>query len=186
MKKPYIVFCGTHSTGKTTIVKAAIPLLQELYGDPVYHISEISRKLNAKLGVSINSDSTSGTQKLIESEYAREEAEHSDSCLIADRSVVDRFAYTLLSKAVLDDELVTWYRENVKEIASKYTHLFFVPLTPDLGLELDGVRSPDEDFRKRVNDLEADLIKTFKLNAHIITGSTEQRLVQIRKALTGV
>jgi len=181
-KNPYIVFAGTQSVGKTTLVKATIPLLQELYNKPVYHIAEVARKLSAQ-GHTINSASNGTTQRLIEDGYAAEEAANADKVLIADRSVIDRYSYTLLSKAVEDVSLVQWYEHFIPSTCAKYSHIFFIPLSDDVKLEVDGVRSSDEDFRKAVDTTQQMIINKFNIKVTRLHGSTEQRLVQIKKAL---
>lgn len=182
--KPYIVISGTHSTGKSTLVRAAIPMLEDMYKSPVYHISEVARKLKTNFGVSINKEASSETQRLIESTYAREEEAQKDLIRVADRSVIDRFTYTLLSEAVSDSELVGWYGDNIKNICNKYSHIFYVPLTPDLKLELDGTRSSDEEFRKKVDETMHGIIRAYNINVFVLSGSTEQRLQQMKKVLT--
>lgn len=179
-KLPYIVFSGTQSVGKTTLVKATIPLLEELYKKPVYHIAEVARKLSAQ-GHNINSDSNGTTQRLIEEGYVAEETANSDKVLIADRSVIDRYSYTLLSKAVEDTGLVQWYEHFIPSTCSKYSHIFFIPLSDDVKLEVDGVRSSDESFRKAVDTTQQMIINKFNIKVTRLYGSTEQRLDQIRK-----
>jgi thymidylate kinase len=183
MNKPiYVVFSGTQSVGKTTLVKATIPLLQEIYNKPVYHIAEIARKLSAQ-GHTINSASNSTTQRLIEDGYATEEAANVDKVLIADRSVIDRYSYTLLSKAVEDVSLVQWYEHFIPDTCAKYSHIFYIPLSEDVKLELDGVRSSDESFRKAVDTTQQMIIDKFNIKVTRLYGSTDQRLAQIKKVL---
>ncbi len=181
-KLPYIVFTGTQSVGKTTLVKATIPLLEELYKKPVYHIAEVARKLSAQ-GHTINNASNSDTQRLIEEGYAAEEAANADKVLIADRSIIDRYSYTLLSDAAKDDKLLDWYDKNITEHCRKYSHIFYIPLSNDVKLELDGVRSSDEAFRKSVDNTQQMLIINYLIPVTRLSGSTEQRLEQIRKVL---
>lgn len=183
MSNPYVVFTGSQGVGKTTTVKAAIPLLQKFYNKPVHHIAEVSRKLAAK-GHTINNQSTSMTQKLIEGGYAAEEVAFASEVLIADRSIIDRFSYTLLSKAAEDKELVKWYEDHIVDHCKKYSHIFYIPLSDDVKLELDGVRSGDEDFRKAIDAKQQEIITKYNIKVTKLHGSTEQRLEQIKKALT--
>lgn len=181
-KNPYIVFTGTQSVGKTTLVKATIPLLEEMYHKPVHHIAEIARKLSAQ-GYTINNQSNSVTQRLIEEGYAAEETANSDKVLIADRSIIDRYSYTLLSKAVDDVGLVQWYEHFIPSTCAKYSHIFYIPLSEDVKLELDGVRSSDENFRRAIDVTQQMIIDKFNIKVTRLYGPTEQRLTQIKKAL---
>lgn len=181
-KNPYLVFSGTQSVGKTTLVKATIPLLEEMYKKPVYHIAEVARKLSAQ-GYTINAESTGSTQRLIEEGYKIEEAANIDKVLIADRSVIDRYSYTLLSNAAEDTELVQWYEHFIPSTCEKYSHIFFIPLSDDVKLEVDGIRSSDESFRKAVDTTQQMIINKFNIKVTRLYGSTEQRLDQIKKVL---
>ena len=178
----YIVFVGTQSVGKSTTSKAAISFLEEFYGSPVHYVTEIGRKLHSQ-GHTINSQSTSTTQRLIEAGYAEEEKKHADKILLADRSVIDRLSYTLLSKAAEDKDLVAWYEKNIVEMCSRYSHIFYIPLSDDVKLELDGVRSADENFRKDIDSMQQAIINKYNIKVTKLNGSTEQRLEQIKLAL---
>lgn len=183
MRNPYVVFSGTQSVGKSTTSKATIPLLKELYGKPVHYVTEIGRKLHSQ-GHTINAQSTSMTQKLIEGGYAAEELAFASEVLLADRSIIDRFSYTLLSKAAEDKELIKWYENHIVDHCKKYSHIFYIPLSDDVKLELDGVRSGDEEFRKAIDAKQQEIITKYSINVTKLHGSTEQRLDQIKKALT--
>lgn len=185
---PYIVFTGTASVGKTTIVKAVLPILERIYGEPIAHIAEVARSLE-KRGYKINRDGNMQTQRLIEDEYLRLEGEYSGKVKIADRSIIDRYSYTILSVGNVEgnnaeeQELLSWYDSNVVEHCKKYSHIFHIPLSDDVKLELDGVRSPDEKYRKEIADLQQDIINSYGLDVHTLRGTVEQRLETIIKVL---
>ncbi len=185
---PYLVFTGTASVGKTTIVKAAIPLLEKLYNEPIAHIAEVARTLE-KRGYKINKEGNMVTQRLIEDEYLRLEGEYANRVKIADRSIIDRYSYTVLSVGNVEgntkeeQELLGWYDANIVEHCKKYSHIFHIPLTDDVKLELDGVRSPDEKYRKEVADLQQDIITSYGLNVHTLRGTVDQRLETIIEVL---
>lgn len=185
---PYIVFTGTASVGKTTIVKAAIPVLERIYGEPIAHIAEVARTLE-KRGHKINKEGNMATQRLIEDEYLRLEGEHVGKVKIADRSIIDRYSYTILSVGNVEgntkeeQELLSWYDSNIVEHCKKYSHIFHIPLTDDVKLELDGVRSSDEKYRKEIADLQQDIITSYGLSVFTLRGTVEQRLDTITKVL---
>ena len=173
---------GTQSVGKSTTSKAVIPFLEEFYGKPVHYVTEIGRKLYSQ-GYTINAQSNSMTQRLIEAGYASEEIGNANKILVADRSVIDRLSYTLLSKAAEDKELVTWYENNIVEMCTKYSHIFYIPLSDDVKLELDGIRSSDEAFRKAIDAKQQEIISKYNIKVTKLHGTTEQRLAQIKEAL---
>lgn len=185
-KKLYVVLSGTASVGKTTLIKPLIPMLEETYGEPVKYITEVARSL-ANKGFAINKEATSSTQRLIEDEYLRLEAETEGFIRVADRSIIDRYSYTLLNGGSTTDsvkqELCDWYANNIEEYCKKYSYIFHVPLVASLKLDLDGIRSPDEEYRKRIDELQKFIIKKHKLNVFVLTGSTEERLAIIKNVM---
>jgi len=184
MIDPYIVFVGTQSVGKTTVVKELIPLLEKRYGKEVKYISEVARSVQAR-GFKINKEATADTQRLIEDEYKRLEDLHKDCVRVADRSVVDRFAYTLGGDVNCEGmaELMLWYSSNIPDICKGYNYIFHIPLTNDIPLTLDGVRSSDEKFRKEIDELQKNIIETYGVKVYTLQGTTEQRIATILEVL---
>lgn len=187
MDKPlYITFTGTASVGKTTLIKPLIPLLKEMYSEPVTYIAEVARSLE-KRGFKINKEATSETQRMIEDEYLRLEREATGQIKVADRSIIDRFAYALMNDGSKADkekiDLLKWYDSSFKEHCSKYSHIFYIPLTENLKLELDGVRSPDEDYRRKIDELQSRLISMYNIKVYTLEGTVEERLNTIKKTL---
>jgi hypothetical protein len=187
MDKPYIVFTGTASVGKTTLIKPLIPLLEKMYGEPIVHIAEVARSLE-KRGYRINKEATPSTQRLIEDEYLRMETLYKDNVKIADRSIIDRYSYSLLNKGPAEsheahEELIAWYHKNIERHCSKYSAIFHIPLTDDVKLELDGVRSPDEEYRQKIATIQEELIQNYGIKVHRITGTVNERLSKIEAVL---
>ena len=121
---------------------------------------------------------------MIEDEYDRLEKKNEEKLLLADRSIIDRYSYTILNEGSTEKtDLLDWYAQNVKKICEKYTHIFFIPLVDSLKLELDGVRSSDESYRQEVDTLQKDIIDEYNIKVTYLYGSTEERLVQIKEVL---
>lgn len=184
--KPYLVFTGTASVGKTTLIKPLISLLEEKHKEPVKYITEVARSLQLR-GHVINKEATSRTQRLIEDEYLRLEEEYMESVRISDRSIIDRYSYAMLNGGPAIDEqkreLLDWYDKNILNQCAKYSHIFHIPLTDDLKLELDGVRSPDEAYRREVDRLQHHIINKYNIKVHTLSGSVEERLDLIKNAV---
>lgn len=185
MKSVYVVLSGTASVGKTTLAEALIPLLESTYGKPVEYIKEVARSVSKKHGVELNKKASSTTQRMIEDEYAKIERENQNSILLADRSIIDRYSYTILNNGSKEDkgDLLRWYENNTSDVCKKYTHIFFIPLVDNLKLELDGIRSADEDYRREIDTLQKDIIDRYNIKVYYLYGSTEERLEQIRIVL---
>lgn len=184
--KPYITFSGTASVGKTTLVKALFPELEKLYGEKVVFITEVARSLERK-GFKINKEATSVTQRLIEDEYIRLDEENKNIVKVADRSIIDRYSYTILNGGINIDatksELLKWYDTSIESYCMKYSNMFYIPLTDEVKLELDGVRSADEAYRHEIDRLQRSIIDTHGLNVVTLKGTTEERIRTVLKTL---
>jgi len=182
---PYLVFSGTASVGKTTIVKELLPWLESKYGE-VKYISEVARSIQAK-GYKINKEATCETQRLIEDEYCRLEELYKDNIRVADRSIIDRFSYAMLNDgehiSPEKGELLRWYGSNIRATCRKYSHIFFIPLSESLKLDLDGIRSSDEQYRQDIDRIQRRIIESFEIPFHILEGSTEERLEKIKNIM---
>jgi len=185
--KPYVVLVGTASVGKTTVALDLVPMMKEIYGEPVHYIKEVVRTVQLTYGVKINKEATSTTQRLIEEEYKRQEDIYHTRVKLADRSIIDRFSYTILNGGRKVDEekskLLKWYDENVARVCKNYSSIFYIPLADDLPLTLDGVRSKDEDYRREIDEFQKGIIKSYAIDVHVVKGKHEERLKTIRKAL---
>lgn len=182
--KTYVVLTGTQSVGKTTLIKPLVPIIEKMYGEPVVHIAEVARSLERR-GFKINKEATTATQQMIEEEYLRLEQENSNAVKVADRSIIDRFSYTLLNSDNGPDKLalLKWYNDSIEEHCKKYSRIYYIPLEPSLKLELDGVRSPDEEYRRRIDEIQLKIINQYKINVITLRGSTEERIQRIRETL---
>lgn len=182
--KPYIVFTGTQSVGKTTLIKPLIPIMEKMYGEPIVHIAEVARSLERR-GFKINKEATTATQQMIEEEYLRLEQENPNAVKVADRSLIDRFSYTLLNSDNGIDKLalLKWYNDHIEEHCKKYSHIFHIPLTDEVKLELDGVRSPDEEYRRRIDEIQTKIINQYKIQVYTLRGTVEERLETVKKVL---
>lgn len=184
--KLYIAFSGTASVGKTTLIKPLISLLEEQHKEPVKYITEVARSLQSR-GFKINKEATSSTQRMIEEEYRRLESENSSFIKVSDRSIIDRLSYTMTNEGSGIDEtkkeLLDWYDANIINYCQRYSYLFHIPLTDDLHLELDGVRSTDEAYRCEIDQLQKDIINKYKLKVHTLSGTTEERMSTVKKVL---
>jgi nicotinamide riboside kinase len=170
-----IGLCGTMSVGKTTLVKA----LQELPEFKEYNFATERSKYLRDLGIPLNTDSTVRGQFVFMAERASELMYDN---LITDRTIWDVCAFTLSAKSI------NWFnKKSLIEAASTlmpyYDIVFYI--NPD-GIEIEdnGVRETDAQYRNDINFAIVELLKQYKPTKLVeISGTTEQRIQQIKEAL---
>jgi len=173
-----IGLCGTMSVGKTTLVNALKKLPE--FKDYITR-TERSKELMA-MGIPLNTDSTLKGQCVFLAERAGELMEEN---IITDRTVIDVMAFALASKSInyLDKED---FVNNAKNLISEYDHIFYV--SPD-GVEIEdnGVRETDAEYRKQIDFTINNIVNRYPhriKNLHKISGSTEGRIEQIKRAIS--
>lgn len=170
-----IGLCGTMSVGKTTLVKA----LQELPEFENYFFATERSKYLRDLGIPLNTDSTVRGQFVFMAERA---SELINDNLVTDRTIWDVCAFTLSAKSI------SWFnKKSLVEAASTlmpyYDIVFYI--NPD-GIEIEdnGVRETDVQYRNDINFAIVELLKQYKPTKLVeISGTTEQRIQQIKEAL---
>ena len=170
-----IGLCGTMSVGKTTLVKA----LQELPEFENYFFATERSKYLRDLGIPLNTDSTVRGQFMFMAERA---SELINDNLVTDRTIWDVCAFTLSAKSI------SWFNkkslvEAASTLMSYYDIVFYI--NPD-GIEIEdnGVRETDAQYRNDINFAIVELLKQYKPTKLVeISGTTEQRIQQIKEAL---
>jgi len=170
-----IGLCGTMSVGKTTLVKA----LQELPEFQDYHFATERSKYLRDLGIPLNTDSTVRGQFVFMAERASELMYDN---LITDRTIWDVCAFTLSAKSI------SWYyKQSLIEAASSlmsYYDIVFYINPEGIGIEDNGVRETDSQYRNDINYAIVELLQQYKPNKLVeINGTTEERIQQIKEAL---
>ena len=172
-----IAFTGAQSTGKTT-------LLNRLKHDPMFNlefefIDEITRRMTKK-GLKINEGGDDMTQLLIMNSHIKNSLIDN---VIVDRCVLDGLVYTdWMCRKGKVQQWVLEYADNVfKMLIGRYDHIFY--LVPEFGIEDDGVRSTDIDFRNEIVILFEKYIKAWDIPVIKLTGTVEQRLNKIKETI---
>jgi nicotinamide riboside kinase len=172
-----IGFCGTMSVGKTTLVNA----LKELPEFKDYEFRTERSKYLRDLGIPLNTDSTIKGQFVFLAERA---AELMNENIITDRTVIDVMAFTRLAKSIpyyIADEVCQAASHLIKE----YDYIFYIS-PKGIGIEDNGVRTTDAEYRKEIDlEIKGLLNKHSHKNQKIIKlkGSTEERIQKIKQAL---
>ena len=166
-----VALVGASSVGKTTVYEL---LKNEL---PEFAFKNESTRTVGKYGFPINEAGTSETQLAISSFHLEALLEPGD--VILDRCYLDLLVYSTymdnLSNSAYNYILDTWMR-----VKDQYTHFIYFPI--EFNSVDDGVRSVNEEWRKKIdNQFEANL-KSIKFSGGdylTVSGSPKQRVEQI-------
>ena len=171
-----IGFCGTMSIGKTTLVKA----LAQLPEFKDYHISTERSKYLRDLGIPLNTDSTINGQIIFAAERASELLHEN---LITDRTCWDVASFTALAKSI-DTYSKYSILKTLFLLKDQYDVVFYI--SPEgIPIEDNGVRTVDPQYRSDINSKILDFLGTEPpKNLYYISGSTEERIEQIKEHLT--
>ena len=169
-----IGFCGTMSVGKTTLVKA----LKELPEFKDYTFRTERSKYLMEMGIPLNTDSTLKGQLVFAAERASELMQEN---IITDRTVIDVMAFCELSES-MDSAHKYYLNATLFYLIKEYDYLFYV--SPE-GIEIEdnGVRETDTKYRTAIDNKIKSLTKMFRNNTITISGTTEERIKQVKQAI---
>lgn len=181
MKRPFkIGVAGTHSTGKTTLVKALRDRLVAR-GLEVGHVDDLAHRA-LDLGFPILRDHTFESTLWIMAECMRQEAEQSLSCdvILVDRPVLDALGYLNAALAVTGREIDPHRRTALESIARAHTADYdvLVVTTLDASIPLGPGRDDDPVFREIASDAVAKLIDDTRPDALRMTSSNTAEITE--------
>ena len=173
-----IGFCGTMSVGKTTLVNA----LKELPEFKDYQFRTERSKYLMELGIPLNTDSTIKGQIVFLAERA---SELMCENIITDRTIIDVIAFTKAAKSIEYHEAEDFIHLATRMLP-EYDYLFYV--SPEgVDMEDNGVRETDIEYRNLIDFIIKHQLETCKWrikNLVNIKGSTEERIAQVKSALS--
>ena len=166
-----VALVGASSVGKTTVYEL---LKNEL---PEFTFKNESTRTVGKYGFPINEAGTSETQLAISSFHLEALLETGD--VILDRCYLDLLVYSTymdnLSNSAYNYILDTWMR-----VKDQYTHFIYFPI--EFNSVDDGVRSVNEEWRKKIDNQFETNLKAIKFSGGdylTVSGSPKQRVEQI-------
>lgn len=139
-----IAIIGTHSTGKTTLIKLLHCELQ-MRGITSSILPEFSRLCPFP----INEETTLQAQEWIQQQQIKQEIQHyrQSKLLICDRATIDNFAYMYAAANGMD--LTAQERRAAEHMASY--DLVFKTTKLDIEAEADGIRTTATEFRNKID-----------------------------------
>ena len=169
-----IGLCGTMSVGKTTLVNE----LKNLSEFKDYTFRTERSKYLMEMGIPLNTDSTLKGQLVFAAERASELMQEN---IITDRTVVDVMAFCELSES-MDSAHKHYLNATLFYLIKEYDYLFYV--SPE-GIEIEdnGVRETDTKYRTAIDNKIKSLTKMFRNNTITISGTTEERIKQVKQAI---
>lgn len=171
-----IAFTGTQSTGKTTLLNK---LREDKDFEGFTFIDEITRNVG-KAGMKINENGTDATQIAIMNAHVANS--YKDNAIM-DRCALDGVVYTewLYNEGKVTENTYK-YAENIyRSLINKYDYIFY--LEPEFALVDDGVRSANIEFRDMILELFRKRIAKDRVKVIQLTGSVEERVSQLKKAM---
>lgn len=138
-------FTGPQCSGKTTLLK----MCKEFYGDRFDYVDEVTRPIGRK-GLPINEGGTDETQKAIIAAHIENISKEN---VIMDRCIIDGMTYSYYFLERDQISLKTWDYCVMEGLRKCLREMDIIFMTESVEMEDDGVRSTNEDFRKRIEEI---------------------------------
>jgi nicotinamide riboside kinase len=154
-----IAIIGTHSTGKTTIVKHLAKAITDR-GQKVVLLPELARLCP----MPINEQTSVEAQIWIQKNQKQKEDEiyDTDGILLCDRSTLDNYAY--MQRAAEGQDIGKYGQQAARHMGT-YTLVFKTQKLPIQAVD-DGVRSVDFAFRDEIDQRIIDLLRIHRTQFH--------------------
>lgn len=182
-----VTFVGAHGTGKTTLVNALAERIETL-GIKCSVTPEVPRIIceSADDATYFRRGKNSLSKQillLVGQPIYEAAAINGASILLCDRAILDHWAYTrhLFMKELKEQEALSPLRNLIAKHCQSYDFIFYVPI--EFAPLDDGTREGDQDFQKAIDQEIRELLKTYGLTYHTISGTVPERAAQVMKVL---
>lgn len=174
-----ILITGTHSTGKSTLLEY---LKREAAFKDFNFIGGVTREA-ASFGIKINEQGSDDTQLYCISKDVVNFLQNRVSNAIFDRSILDTYIYTkyMYHTGRIYQNTFKIIEEIYEKYRTKFDYIFWI--RPEFLPVEDGVRSVRIDFQRDIDRLFEVELKSFKKPVHILKGTTEERIIQLKKVI---
>lgn len=169
-----VIFCGTHGTGKTTVLK--------MFKEQGWNvITEVCRKAAKEQGIALNELGGDETQMFLFQSYMDKFTTTCD--YVSDRGLPDVLGYT---KAGVQNGQVSIECQFSQEIALENfekhnSDIYYIYFPIEFGVVDDGVRSTDEEYRSMVDKYIKSNLDTYIGRYLTVHGTPEERFNQIQE-----
>ncbi len=185
-KKCYVVFFGSHSTGKTTLARELLKQLTRLRGG-CFHLEKSGSRLVKSIDpeAEINTAVNDLTQLRITFLNFSMLLAATERFVVAERFVFDNLVYARLGRC---DQATTAIHESICTYLVSPGFLdscLFIPfyLPIEFGLEVDEVRSDDLVFQRTVDNRLRELLVSYGVEVTEVCGTVEQRMAIVAERL---
>lgn len=168
---------GAFSTGKTTLIEAAIPRLRAA-GRQTTMIGEVARQVLAA-GYALDRGATVSSYLLyIRQQLAAERSAFEAPLLLSDRSLIDLLAYVLVNDdPAIPVELVDLLAEIVRHETRFFDAYGFLPV--EFRPVPDGERAIDPVYQAAVSDRLRTLMDEYGVHVLELRGSVDRRVTAL-------
>lgn len=172
-----IVFTGTHSTGKTTVLK-------KLEENGYNVITEVVRQLQSK-GVKINKDGDEKGQTKIFNTYKDLLSEVVMEGYISDRCLLDVLAYSvyLAKNGKVSEEFVNKQKKKFAKFVKENPDISYCYFPIEFDLVEDGIRDGDEEYRREIDENINALMVEFGIMPIVVKGTVDERVQKVTRVM---
>ena len=166
-----ILFTGAQGTGKTSVM--------DCLPTDLCKVRNITRTVAKDNNLAINTDGSDASQQMIFDAYTK--ALEKNSFFVAERSLIDVYAYTLYQSSIgkCTGEIVRRQRRELKTFIKKHENDIYVYFPIEFEPVYDGVRSVDKKYQKAIDEYIKDALKELKVRYITVSGSIEHRVETI-------
>jgi hypothetical protein len=179
-------FCGTSSTGKTTLIEALINSSDFPVGLSCKHVDSMSRSIGKTTVINENSESLTQYAISLHNFTNILHATISHDIVLCTDLGIRPFAYSI-GKSNRDPVLEKLHDKVLQVLfsncISNEMHFIFFYLPPEIPFVKDGIRQESPDYVKRIDDIILDIYKIYKIQYITLTGSVEERKTTVLDAL---